>query len=116
MDNTEVVRGAIITKTDVLTMEYVELPVIDLSCRFMYRFITPVEALWVESGAISNHFMAQSSKNFEEALELFAAQAWEKMVKEAHPDGLPEESKWLLDIKKVNLIECVIVNKEAING
>lgn len=110
-----------IKKTDTLEMEYVLLPIVDLSFRFLYRFNAPVPTIWQE-GAVSILKRAVKVKEDGSGIDQFAyhqpaveaigdygLMAWKAMVK--GEGTLPEEGKWLEEVSKVVVAECHIVRK-----
>lgn len=94
-----------IVETNTLLMEYVRLPIIDLSARFLYRFVEPVPTGWVE-GRITMFEMFEM-KTYEEVLNKFALKEWVEIWNRSLTEG---ERPFL--IKDVKLRECMIVPKE----
>lgn len=116
-----------LVKTDTVKMEYVKLPVTNLQYRFLYRFIEPIPTVWVE-GAVpvfrrtatlkSNGIVDQEDKSLlekkndgllKESLNEFATSTWRILCLADMPeDKIPQEARWLINIKKSNIYECEI--------
>jgi hypothetical protein len=102
----------IVTKTDVLTMEFVRLPILTTAVRFLYRFKAPIETVWQEGTVTHAALLAYGT---EVTLGSFAIDTWKDTITENNPDGLPEGAQWLLEMKSVKIVECEIVPKGS-NG
>jgi len=131
-----------INKTDHLILEYVKLPIISLSYRFLYRYTQPFEMVWVEGNVqpFTRECKILESDTFEykaiewsqhnklsDVIDKWAMDNWKALIKsncemyggETDPsdsvsfDGfsLPEEVRWILQMKTVECIECEIVKK-----
>ncbi len=106
-----------IVKTDTVIMEYVKLPVISLSYRFLYRFVEPVATVWSEGeitsyGLISMGKDANSLKDYDQAMKDYAVETWKTLVLAGCPEkDLPDEARWLLEVKGSEVHECHIVRK-----
>lgn len=106
----EVVREWVKTETltyihtPILVVEYVKLPVMDLSLRFLYRFVEPIPTAWQEGRFLLFDFLKSEELKFDDKLREFALGVWEEMTAECK-DELP------LPIVKVNAYECEIVRK-----
>lgn len=98
----------VITDTDTLKMEYLPLPVMDMKHRFLYRFLEPVETVWIPA-AIS----LSIADGKEGSLKKFALKTFKAMVKESGPseDLLHPRIQKLLQTSKCEVIECQIVRK-----
>lgn len=64
-----------------LTMEYLELPIVDLSFRFLYRFKGPLDTVWCEGRIAKFSFDSDFNSN----LEQFALNEWNKLVSDSEP-------------------------------
>lgn len=100
-----------IKETDTLVIQYVEMPVTDLAFRFLYRFTHPIEIVWQNGRVSSLLYCPYPERSIENLLTEFALDKWKDFIKESAPEGLPEEAKWLLDTKKVQLVPCEIIPK-----
>lgn len=115
-----------VVKTDTLKMEFVKLPIQDLSFRFLYRFVEPIETVWIE-GTVSyfkrtlNFIEGQMTELsqplhedglLEKVLKDHALSAWETLILNGVPKReFPESVRWLLEMKDVQINECEIVKK-----
>src|SRR5271166_4637622 len=100
-----------IIETDTIEMEYVTLPLIDVSVRFLYRFSTPVETVWMTDGRVRIPMYSQPTyTTLEEYITEFGINKVREMVLEnTKEEDIPAEAKWLLKMNKVNLHQCKIV-------
>lgn len=110
-----------VTKTDRLKMQYVVLPTIDLSMRFLYKFTLPIETVWQE-GKLSffRDFKKEDGQivqfSSKESLEQFALREWNSLITEnmriAKTD-IPEAARWLQEMEGADLVECEITPKQS---
>jgi hypothetical protein len=101
-----------IVKTDKLIVEYCYLPVVDLSIRFLYRFVQPVPTVWQE-GKIRHSLSLIGGFDGTPSISTFALNKWKKLVLEHTTEAeLPDEAKWLLEMNSVEVRECKIVRVE----
>lgn len=64
---------------NILEMQYVLLPVIDTSHRFLYRFTKPEVTIWIENKIRMIDFVSMKM-TLEECLKDFALNEWEAMA------------------------------------
>ena len=101
-----------VKKTDILQMEFIELPIMDLSYRFLYRFLEPIETVWVVASVPYLSMIKISDPLYKNTLKDFAMDEWNKIVLINSPkEDIPEESRWLLEMKDCEIHECHIVRK-----
>jgi hypothetical protein len=102
--------------TDTILMEYVRMPIQDLSHQFLYRFIEPVKTCWL-NGAVSLFDVTKTPAEIitdgptNKQLEDFAIKDWSKDVKEEDIAHLRPEDKEIFQLKKARVFECEIVRK-----
>ncbi len=111
------------TKTDTLVFEYVKLPVICTSYRFLYRLKTPFETVWQEDKIYPHkrevvnldglYTSGCVHKELEELIEEFALSTWKSMVYNSldSKQELPKELEWMINIEKTEIHKCEIVRK-----
>jgi hypothetical protein len=98
--------GAIsIFKTDKVQMEYVQMPPIDTSYRFIYRLVKPMPTIWQE-GKLT--LAATLIIGLEECLRRFAVSENDRLFSEAKP-VLPQELRWLTELGEATVHQCEIV-------
>lgn len=99
-----------VTQTNVIEMEYLLLPVVDTSVRFLYRFHTPIDMVWMTDGRVSHWLDKNKGKGLEVLLEEFAVKKVRELVLEnTKIEDMPPEAQWLLKMDKVRLTRCKIV-------
>lgn len=98
-----------VVDTDRLLVEYVKLPIGDLTVRVLCRIVEPISLTW--------HIVNFSILDF-----IYEAKSIEKLKEECLatwkgklPDDPALPEKWR-KIDKVELVECFIVRKEDKNG
>jgi len=111
----ELVRGPALNYTPGgnLIMEYVNLPIVDTNKRFLYRFTSPIEMVWVEGNiSIAEFFNCAVNQS---PLEAFASREWVKIFNENHIPGINPEVdkavKELSEIKNIEVYQCEIKRK-----
>jgi len=96
-----------ITKTNVLKVQYVILPIEDTSVSIMYRFIEPIPTIW-QRYRFSYQIVVLNP--LVETIKTSMLDRWLSMLNE-NGQPLPKKMKWMEEIKEVKLIECEIVPK-----
>lgn len=104
-----------VIKTKILKMYYVNLPVVDLTHRFMYRFEEPVATVW-RKGVLS--WTLQDSKKsaaeyIDDQLKQYGLTQWFKMATSGMNSPMPQDARWLLEVDSCELVECEIVPKAS---
>jgi hypothetical protein len=103
-----------VTKTDKLIAEFYVLPITKLSLDFMYRVVAPVELVWQSDGSVILMNSFDENGQVRPSLDLikeFVSKKWQEGLCEPR-ESVPEEVRWLYDLKEVELHECEIVRKK----
>ena len=84
--------------------EYVPLPIIDLGLRFLYRFTSPIETVWVE-GRVS---VLNGTELTDERIDRYLREEWIKMITESNEGSGRRIPKFLESPRSIKLYKCAI--------
>jgi hypothetical protein len=103
--------GLYLKETDTAVFEYMRLPSIDLSERFMYRFTAPIATTWKTDGVRVAPEGSEDRWDYE-SHDAFALRTFNAYRTSASPEDLAKAKElipWLYAIEKVKVVECHIV-------
>jgi hypothetical protein len=99
-----------VTKTDTLLVEFCPLPIQNTSYEFLYRFVEPIETVWTKGEMRVAKRLSVILPSSETRMKRFCLKEWMKLALDGTtPETYPESMKWLLELRKCELIECGIV-------
>ena len=99
-----------IVKTDVLKVQVFDMPVIDTSRRFCYRFVEPIPMIWQTDGRITFMLATSLQMNPHDVMGEFLLNKYREVIENSKNQGMWHESlKWLEDVHSVEVVECNIV-------
>lgn len=99
-----------IVVTDTLKVEKMDMAVIDLSYRYLYRIVEPVPMMWQVGKPISTVMNLYSNPNLPNAQEIICKELlneWFRIIEEtSHLQQWDESLNWMKEIKNVIVIDC----------
>lgn len=98
-----------ITKTNVVEMHYLILPIEDLNVRFLYRLVTPVATVW-RKGFVGHDL--SGVQTLDTLLKEYALKQWYKLLTKDMQGPLPAGLEWAMEVDSAKLVECEIVLKD----
>ncbi len=98
-----------IVMTDVLKVEIFDMPIIDTSRRFCYRFVEPIPMIWQTDGRVTMMLTMALAGNPHDVVCQFLLDKYREVIENSKRQGMWHESlAWLDDVHSVEMIECVI--------
>lgn len=103
---------------DTLVVEYVKMPITDLSYRFIWRFLKPVATCWTNGRVSLLQTLQMGMSNaspldvYLESLRQYFLNDWRMNI--ANGGSIPPEFEWMTKVYKVELHECQIVRKPEV--
>ena len=91
------------------------MPVVDLSVRYCYRFVEPIQMIWQNDGRQSLTMQLQMTFGGSATNNImadFLLRKYAMIIEESKNTGNWHESlNWLENINRVNIVECEVTPK-----